>query len=319
MKGQKIIFYISALFILGVLGACASEDTNEQSLDFGNTSQALVVQEFKGGREEQKPGGIKEGGFEMVKVSGHKWTLIYDHPTQIATLKVGIVSWDEERYSLTDVHFNCEYEYDDTNVNGDEVTLSLDQTKNGVNGGLQGAIEDCYGRAGIAPQNGSVAPVENYPAVQFEVAGTWNEASRSQMIQHPSFDYYFDSSKDDVIVILEADGGNLAGSGSTGNRVIGSKSNSFTVPGKSPLPFYAASNFEFWQSLYDTPQGRMSYVEHYFWDQGGDVYDFTPKAEQQAEALRIILTPTDMVITPPTGFDLEKFIVDPKAFGDGGG
>ncbi|MEM8860638.1 MAG: hypothetical protein AAGD96_20140, partial [Chloroflexota bacterium] len=313
------IGFLFSLCFLFIITACGLEDSDEQVLDFGNTSQALVAQEFKGGREEQKPGGIEEGGLQLTKVSGHNWTLIYDHPTQIATLKVGIVSWDEERYTLTDIHYNCEYEYDDATVNGDEVILELIQTKNGVTGGLRGAIEDCYDRSTIAPLNGFVPPVESYPAVQFETIGKWEEANRGQLIKHPSFDYYFDANKDDVTIRLDADRGTLNGGGSTNNRDIQSKSNPFNVANNKGAPFHAASYFEFWISLFDAPQGRMNYVEHYFWDQNGDVFNFTPKQKQDAEALRIVLEPTEMIITPPGGFELEKFIVDPKRFGTGGG
>lgn len=317
---SRMLFFISAILIGGILAACGSSELSEQSLDFSDSSQALVAQKFEGGREEQKPGGIEKGGLEMTKVSGHKWLLIYDHPKQTALLKVGIVSWDEERYSLTDIHYNCEYEYDNATVSGDRVTLELDQTTTGIAGGLRAAVQDCYSRASIQPENGSVPGVENYPAVQFETVGKWTQADRGQMVRHPSFDYFFEiNSGSDVIIVLEADGGSLSGSGQTNNRSIASKSRAFRVPNRVSDPFHSATNFEFWQSVYDSPEGRMTYVEHYLWNPSGEVYNFTAKQEQKAAALRIILDPVDLVIEPPAGFDLDKFIVDPKNFGSGGG
>ena len=297
----RIVFLAVFILMLALLSACTSNAPEENNFDFGNENQQPIANQFQGGREKQEPGGIK-GGLQMTKVTGHKWALIYTHATRSAELKVSIVSWDEDRYSLTDIHYNCSYIFDQTSPSptGSGIVLELNS--------IQGNIADCYSRSPYNPQNNSVPAVELYPSVQFEVIGEWEKSGRGAIARHESFDYLIDND----VLILTAD--SPAGGG---NRQIQSQSKPFSSSLKGP--FHAASNFEFWQSLYQSPQGKMSYVEHYVWDSSGNVTDVTPKNEVGPNLMRIVLAPTEMLIDPPEGFILKTLIIDPKNFGSGNG
>lgn len=294
---HRFLFLAAFLLLFSLSAACAGQQTEESGPDFGNEKQQSAPNAFQGNKKTEKPGG-ESGGLQINKVTGHKWMLIYTHASQSAELQVSIVSWDEDRLTLTDVHYNCAYTFDDTSPYGSGVLLKLNS--------IQNNIRDCYDQAGFSPSSYSVPAVELYPSVQFEVIGEWTKRARGALVKHASFDYMLNNDT----LVLAADG--PAG---LGNRKIKSESRPLLAGG----PFHAASNFEFWNSLYPSPKGQVSFVEHYAWNTSGKVTNITPKNEVEPSLMRILLSDTEMLIDPPAGFNLDTLIIDPKHFGTGGG
>lgn len=294
---------VMMLFVMG----CS---VNFTEIDFQSASNAMVSRESK----NEEPGGLP--GLFVKKVTGHKWALIYDSKKETAELKVSIVSWDEERYSLTDVHFNCEYTFEDSSKSGGATKVDLDAfiDPNGVknNGGIKGAIEHCYDAAN---EPGVVFGREEYPSVQFEIIGEWEKEGgnvRGKVVEHESFDYFIDSSGGGSQSLFLS----LDGKGALRNRKIQGESEAFSLNDKK---LYAASNYDFWTSLIDSPKGQLSFVEHYVWNDSGKMTHYSPKQDVDPKLATILLEPSTLTITPPQGFILDKFIVDPKNWQPGGG
>jgi hypothetical protein len=287
----RITFFLMALLALAILAACASDEP----ADFGNDRSKPEVNALPAAGKQPKVGG--QPWLEVNEEFGHKWKLTYEHSTATALFQVAIVNWDIERAAVTEVLYGCEYEFANSNQNGDSVKLALDS--------LQDRIEDCYVQAG-RPKN--VPRFEKYSAIQFEVSGSFQQPAGGGLITHPTFKYGLDQSGSNVNVYISAEGdrGQIKG-----------ETDQFDVSG-GIQDFHSASNLFFWTSLQDQ-NVKLSYLEHYVWTDPNKIQTTAKQEMGRINAVVFDLGQADLEVTPPNGFSLDQFVIDPKNFGQGGG
>ncbi|MFK7800975.1 MAG: hypothetical protein AB8G95_05045 [Anaerolineae bacterium] len=289
----RTTFFLVLLLAFAALAACASAE----SADFGSDrSKADVNTQPAAGKQPQKGSG-GQPWLEINEEFGHKWKLTYEHSSATALLQVAIVNWDVERAAVTEVLYGCEYEFANSNRNGDSVKLQLDS--------IQDSIEDCYVQSGQAK---NVPRFEKYSAIQFEVSGSFQQPTGGGLISHPTFKYGLDQSGNNVSVYISAEGDRAQITGETDN---------FNASG-GIQDFHAASNLFFWTSLQDQ-NVKLSYLEHYVWTDPSKIQTTAKQEMGRVNAVVFDLGQTELEITPPNGFSLDKFVIDPKSFGAGGG
>lgn len=288
----RTTFFSVLLLAFAALAAC----TSDEPADFGSERSKPDVNALPAeSQQEKKSGGVP--WLELNERFGHKWKLTYEHSSATAVLNVAIVSWDIERAALTEVLYGCEYEFANSNQNGDSVRLQLDS--------IQDNIEDCYTQAGYGR---NVPRFEKYSAIQFEVSGAFQQPASGNLISHPTFKYGLDQSGNNVSVYISAEGDRAQIKGET---------DSFNASG-GIQDFHAASNLFFWTSLQDQ-NVTLSYLEHYVWTDPTKIQTTAKKEMGRINAVVFDLGQTELEITPPNGFSLKTFVIDPKNFGDGGG
>lgn len=288
----RTAFFLVLLLAFTALAAC----TTDNPADFGNEQSKSEVNAVPAASQQDK----KAGGTPWLELNegfGHKWKLTYEHSSATAILNVAIVNWDIERAVLTEVFYGCEYEFANANRNGDSVRLQLDS--------IQDRIEDCYSQAGYGR---NVPRFEKYSAIQFEVSGSFQQPTNGGLISHPTFKYGLDQSGNNVNVYISA-------SGDRGQ--IKGETDKFDASG-GIQNFHAASNLFFWTSLQDQ-NVMLSYLEHYVWTDPTKIQTTAKQEMGRVNAVVFDLGQTELEITPPNGFSLDKFVIDPGGFGKGGG
>ena len=240
MKNTNYKLVRTAVFcLLGLMLVLIAACTTDEPADFGNENSNPVPNALPGAGQQAQVGGRE--WIKVDEVFGHKWKLTYDHGSDSALFEVAIVNWDEDRLTLTEVFYGCDYEFTNSKRSGDEVLLELDS--------LKASIEDCYDRAGATR---TIDRFESYAVIQFEITGSFQQPANGPVIKHPSFNYGIERSGSRVGVKLSANGSN--------GQIEGE---SDTVQASGGIAdFNAASNLDFCQSA-DDPNVQMSYLEHY--------------------------------------------------------
>lgn len=218
----------------------------------------------------------------------HIWRFTYLHAPGEGQLEVMVVEHDKETHEILNVLAAFTYAAPCA-PSGGAITCELD---------IRSAIQDAYIQMDLKAEAAKVRPNESYRWMIVETTGRWNTIpakTQSTIATHPS-----------LRVVVATTAAKMVRFTSTWNTHTG-QSNLFSPPTGQSLTLL---------NKFDCPSSPGSCTSTNALRIGDRVIALG-SATSNATTVGFQLAPSQIQITPPPGFQLESFIIDPPKAGYG--